>query len=368
MRIAQIVSMYEAVPPRYYGNTERAVSYLTEELVQRGHAVTLFASGDSRTSARLAPTVDRGLRTRFTDQEMQEVAIPLHLAMLNEVFQHVKEFDIVHCHLDYLPFGWEPFIQPPMVTTLHSRLDPFFWQPVIEHFPKTALVSVSDQQRKPLESLCPHWIDTVYNAVPVEEFLFSAARGDYLLFVGRIAPPKRVDWVIEIAKRTGMPLKIVATVDPVDREYFEEQIEPLLDHPLIEYLGEVDEFTKRALMLGAYAVTFLIGWPESFDLVMIEALACGTPVLALNRGSVPEVLRDGVTGIIRETVDELIAAVPLVATMDRFACRREAEQRFSSRTMALGYEQVYQRVIADHKQRLGTTSLRTSEMRMPISA
>lgn len=344
MRIAQVAPMYEAVPPLKYGGTERVVSYLSEELVRRGHDVTLFASGDSQTTARLVPTVDRALRMRFSHSEMHELGLPLHLAMLGDVFARASEFDIIHCHLDYLPFPFEPFIDTPIVTTLHGRLDLPVLQHIFAKFSNARVISISDSQRAPLKRLQPNWVGTVYNAVPVEEFPFSAKPGKYLLFVGRIALEKRLDSAIEIAKRSGMPLKIAAKIDPTDQEYFEREIKHLLDHPLIEFVGEVDEKTKRRLMVNAYALAFPIDWPEPFGMVMAEALACGTPVLALNRGSVAEVLRHGVTGIIGETVDDLVVGVPQIAEIDRRLCRLEAEMRFSTKAMAEGYETIYGRI------------------------
>jgi glycosyltransferase involved in cell wall biosynthesis len=368
MRIAQVTPMYEAVPPVRYGGTERVVSYLTEELVRRGHDVTLFATGDSRTSAKLVPTVDRALRERFTAQEMREVAVPLHLAMLSEVLQRSEEFDVIHCHLEYLTFPFAPFLKAPMVTTLHGRLDYSYFKPTLTRFPNAALVSISNHQRAPLDEVKPRWVGTVYNAVPVEEFPFNPNPGKYLLFVGRIAIEKRVDWAVEMAKRTGMKLIVAAKIDPTDQEYYEREVKHLFEHPLVEFIGEVDEQTKRELMRDAYALAFPIDWPEPFGMVMIEAMACGTPVLALNRGSVPEVLRHGVSGIIGQNIDDLIAAAPIVGRMDRHACRREAERRFSSRAMASGYEQVYRRVITEFKREQLALALSSGDARIPISA
>jgi glycosyltransferase involved in cell wall biosynthesis len=349
MRIAQVAPMYEAVPPNRYGGTERVVSYLTEELVRQGHEVTLFASGDSRTNANLVPTTERALRERFSLDEMQELAIPLHMAMLSEVLQRAGEFDVIHCHNDYWVFPFEPFATTPVVTTLHGRLDLRYLPLILERFPRANLVSISYHQRAPIAALRPHWVGTVYNAVPVHEFPFAETPGDYLLFVGRIAPEKRLDWAIEIAKRTGMKLKIAAKIDVFDRAYYEREIDQLMDHPLIEYLGEVDEYEKRRLMAGAYALAFPIDWPEPFGMVMIESIACGTPVLAMNRGSVPEVLRHGVSGLVGNSPDELIALAPQIGKLDRRACRAEAERRFSTHTMASSYEQIYHRVIADRQ-------------------
>ena len=347
MRIAQVAPLYEAVPPRRYGGTERVVSYLTEALVRRGHDVTLFASGDSCTTAHLVPTTEHALREHCSLQELQDLAIPLHLAMLGEVFQQAAEFDIIHCHLDYLPFAFAPFVPTPVVTTLHGRLDQRFRLQVFARFPDAAVVSISHHQRAPLAAVHPRWVGTVHHGIPVDTFPFSAHPGDYLLFLGRIAAEKRPDWAVEIARRTGIKLKVAAKVDPYDQDYYEREIKHLLDHPLVEYLGEVDEQEKRRLLAGASALLFPIDWPEPFGLVQIEALACGTPVLALNRGSVPELLRHGVTGLIGNSVDELIALAPDLGALDRRACRREAERRFSASVMADGYERVYQRVIAE---------------------
>ena len=367
MRIAQVAPMYEAVPPHRYGGTERVVSYLTEELVRRGHDVTLFASGDSRTSARLVPTTDRALRERFSLEEMQELAIPLHLAMLGEVFQRADEFDIIHCHNDFYPFAFEPFIQTPVITTMHGRLDLRYLPPIFRKFPHVNVVSISYHQRAPLAQIRPHWVGTVYNAIPVEAFPFSEKPGDYFLFLGRIAPEKRVDWAVEIAKRTGIKLKVAAKVDVYDREYYELEIKHLFDDPIVEFLGEVDEYEKRELLAGAYALAFPIDWPEPFGIVMIEAMACGTPVLAMNRGSVPEVLRHGVSGLVGNSVDELVALAPRLGELDRRACRREAERRFSSRIMAEGYLQVYQRVIVERKSGELARALGAPDQRVPVT-
>lgn len=368
MRIAQVAPMYEAVPPHRYGGTERVVSYLTEELVRRGHDVTLFASGDSRTSAKLVPTSEAALRERFTLQEMRDVAPPLHLAMMGEVLQRADEFDIIHSHVDYFPWAFAPFTRTPLVTTMHGRLDVAYWPPLIERFPKTPLVSISHHQRAPLASLHPRWVGTVYNGIPVNEFPFSPKQGDYFLFLGRIAVEKRPDWAVEIARRTGIKLKVAAKVDPYDQAYFDSEIKHLFDDPLVEYLGEADEQEKRQLLAGAYALLFPIDWPEPFGMVQVEALACGTPVLAMNRGSVPEVLRHGVSALVGNSVDELVALAPHLGKLDRRACRAEADRRFSSTAMAEGYEQVYRRVIAErHTDELALT-LGAPAKRVPISA
>jgi glycosyltransferase involved in cell wall biosynthesis len=348
MHIAQIAPMYEAVPPYRYGGTERVVSYLTEELVRRGHTVTLFASGDSRTSAHLEPTTERALRERFSLREMQEQGVPLHMAMLGEVLQRAGEFDIIHSHVDYLAWPFAPFVDTPIVTTMHGRLDLSYIPPLLQRCPGASLVSISHHQRAPLAPLRPRWVGTVYNAIPVAEFPFSDMPGDYLLFLGRITPEKRPDWAVEIARRTGIPLVVAAKVDPYDQEYYEREIAHLFDDPLVTFLGEVDEQEKRRLLVEAYALVFPIDWPEPFGMVMIEALACGTPVLAMNCGSVPEVLNHGINSLIGSSVDELVALAPMLGMLNRHACRREAEDRFASPVMASSYEQIYQRAITDH--------------------
>lgn len=368
MRIAQVAPMYEAVPPRMYGGTERVVSYLTEELVRRGHDVTLFASGDSRTSARLVPTTHESLRERFTAKEMQELGLPLHLAMIGDVLGKAAEFDILHCHIDFFPFPFQQLIRTPIVTTLHGRLDVPSLPVFFSNFPESPVVSISYNQRTPLASLHPHWVGTVYNGIPVHRFPFSERGGDYLLFLGRIALEKRVDWAVEIARRTGIKLKIAAKIDPTDRTYYETEIAHLFDDPLVEYVGEVDEQEKRRLLAGAYGLVFPIDWPEPFGMVQTEALACGTPVLAMNRGSVPEVLRHGVTALIGNTVDELADLAPRLKEIDRHACRREALRRFSDKVMADGYEQVYKRVIAERQTEELALQIGAGNGRMPISA
>jgi glycosyltransferase involved in cell wall biosynthesis len=368
MRIAQVAPMYEAVPPHRYGGTERVVSYLTEELVRRGHDVTLFASGDSRTSAHLAPTTETALRERFTLQEMRDLGCPLHLAMIGEVLQRADEFDVIHCHIDYFPWPFEPFVHTPIVTTMHGRLDLDYLPPLLQRAPRATLVSISHHQREPLAPYRPHWVGTVYNGIPVEEFPFGPTPGDYFVFLGRIAPEKRPDWAVEIAVRSGIKLKVAAKVDPYDQEYFDREIKHRFDHPLVEFLGEVDEARKRELLAGAYGLLFPIDWPEPFGMVQAEALACGTPVLAMNRGSVPEVLRHGTTALIGETVDELVELAPRLGELDRRVCRREAERRFSARSMAIGYERVYQRVIQERQGEELLLPLRKRTKRVPASA
>jgi glycosyltransferase involved in cell wall biosynthesis len=340
MRIAQIAPLTESVPPRTYGGTERVVSYLTEELVAMGHDVTLFASGDSRTSAKLMSTTPRSLRQQMTRDELINVSPYLHLAMLSTVYRRAGEFDLIHSHVDHCTFPFTRLTSTPTLTTMHGRLDWPILPPIMRCYPEVALVSISMTQRAPFDELAVNWAGCVPNGIALDHFPLNPKPGDYLTFVGRIAPEKRPDWLVEVARRTGMPLKVGAKVDPVDQPYWEEEIEPLFKANGVEFLGEVDEQEKAALLGGAYATIFPIDWPEPFGLVVAESLACGTPVIAMRRGSVPELLRHGVSGFICDSVDEMVAAVAKVPQLDRGACRLEA-QRFGSGSMCTGYEQVY---------------------------
>lgn len=347
MRIAQIAPMYEPVPPKYYGGTERVVACLCDGLVARGHTVTLFASGESHTRAALRATTPRALRRQMTRDEMLTVAPLLHLAMLSRVLQQADEFDIIHSHVDHYTFPFSRFVATPVVTTMHGRLDLPYLPPVLSCYPEAALVSISLSQRQPLAELPINWVGCVPNGLAVDEIPFNARGGDYLVWIGRICPEKRPDWAVEVARRANMPLKVAAKIDPVDEDYWRTEIEPLFKANRVIFVGEVDDAEKAALIGGAYATLFSIDWPEPFGLVMVESLACGTPVIAMNRGSVPEVLRDGVSGIICDALDEMVAAVPRVARLDRRTCRREAE-RFSAAIMATGYEQVYQQLLTSY--------------------
>jgi glycosyltransferase involved in cell wall biosynthesis len=340
MRIAQIAPLYERVPPLLYGGTERIISYLTEELVRQGHDVTLFASGDSITRARLVPCSERSLRLD------KRVVDPLahHFVLLEEVFARADEFDILHFHIDYIHF---PISQRQKnlrhISTLHGSLDGRDLKPLFKTFSKVPVISISNAQRRPLPWV--NWQGTVYHGLPVDLYRPRKDPGEYLVFIGRISVEKRVDRAIEIAKRTGMPLKIAAKVDNADRKYFEKAIRPLLDDSLIEWIGEVGESDKQILLSNACALLFPIDWPEPFGLVLIEAMACGTPAIAYRCGSVPELIDEGVTGFI---VDDLNAAVEGVAkaeTLDRVLCRRRFEERFSVKRMAQSYLEIYDRIL-----------------------
>jgi glycosyltransferase involved in cell wall biosynthesis len=337
LRIAQVAPLYERVPPRLYGGTERVVACLTDELVRRGHRVTLFASGDSRTAAKLISPVERALRL---DPEPGDTLAP-HVLELAQVFDRAAEFDLIHCHVDYLAFPFSRLVRTPTLHTLHGRLDLPFLVPIFRYLRDVAIVSISHAQRAPLRTLNPAWAGTVHHGLPLERYPYYKDGGDYLAFLGRIAPEKRPDLAIAVAKRVGIPVKIAAKVDPADRAYFERQIEPLLDDPLVEYLGEIDEEAKPEFLGNALALLFPIDWPEPFGLVMIEAMACGTPVIARPCGSVPELVVAGRTGFIVDTLDELVDAVKRVRTIDRAACRRHVEEHFTVERMVDDYEAIY---------------------------
>ena len=339
MRIAQIAPLYERVPPQYYGGTERVVSYLTEELVRQGHEVTLFASGDSVTQARLVAACPHALRL---DPLCQDPGMH-HVVLLDQVFRHAADFDLLHFHLDYLHFPLVRRHPMPTVTTLHGRLDIPDLVPLYQAFPEMPVISISQAQRQPLPGL--NWQGTVYHGLPEELYTFHAAPGAYLAFLGRISPEKRVDRAIDIAKRVGLPLKIAAKVDPADQAYFASTIQPLLHDPLVDYLGEIGERDKDAFLGQAYALLFPIDWPEPFGLVLSEALACGTPVIAFGHGSVPELIEDGVTGFIVSTVEEAVQAVLRVPTVSRGRCRQVFEARFSVARMAADYLRIYHRLV-----------------------
>ena len=336
MRIAQISPLDEAVPPAFYGGTERVVSYLTEALVDLGHDVTLFASGDSRTRARLEAACPRSLRL---DPSIRDPLAP-HLAMLEDVRRRADDFDILHCHLSYLPFPLFSELETPFLTTLHGRLDLPEVQSVFDLFPEAAVVSISHSQRRPLPRA--NWLATVHHGVP-ENLLTPQpqVQPTYLAFMGRISPEKRPDLAVEIAARAGLPLKIAAKVDRADKAYFETVIEPLLGQPHVEFLGEINDAEKPAFLSGAVALLFPIDWPEPFGLVMIEAMACGTPVIAFNRGSVPEVIVQGVSGYIVNDVEEAVRAAAQVHLLSRREVRRQFEGRFTAARMALRYLDIY---------------------------
>ena len=341
MRIAQVAPLFESVPPRLYGGTERVVSYLTEELVRQGHEVTLFASGDSVTSAKLVPGCERAL---WRDPECRET-LPHHVRMLDQVFRAASQFDIIHFHGDYIHFPLLRYHRTPTVTTLHGMVRRHDLAPLFQAYPDVPLVSISNDQRAPL----PHanWRATVYHGLPRALHTFRADGGEYLLFIGRISPEKRLDRAIEIARRSGRKLKVAAKIYGEDRTYYQSTIKPLLreSRSFVEFIGEVGGRDKDELIGHAHALLFPIDWPEPFGLVMIESLACGTPVIAWRNGSVPEIIQPGRSGFIVDNMEDAVEAVDHVARLSRADCRAAFEERFDAACMASNYERVYHRLV-----------------------
>ncbi|HEY3538899.1 MAG TPA: glycosyltransferase family 4 protein [Trinickia sp.] len=346
MRIAQIAPLYEAVPPKFYGGTERVVSYLTEALVELGHDVTLFASGDSVTSATLEAAWPRALRL---DPSIRDPFAP-HVLLLEQVRRVATDFDVLHFHLDYLPFSLFADAETPSVTTLHGRLDLPELQPVFNTFTDSPVISISESQRIPLPQA--RWLGNVYHGLP-EKLLTPQphCEPEYLAFLGRICPEKRVDTAIRIAAMSGLPLKIAAKVDKADQDYFKSEIEPLLSHANVEFIGEIDETRKPEFLSRAKALLFPIDWCEPFGLVMIEAMACGTPVIAFNRGSVPEVIDHAVTGYIVEDVQGAVAALQRLDELSREEIRAQFERRFTAQAMAREYVERYTALIEQRARR-----------------
>lgn len=342
LRIAQVSPLYERVPPALYGGTERIVSYLTDELVRRGHQVTLFASGDSRSGARLVAPAPRALRL---DSVVND-ELAFHLMEMAQVFEHTRDFDVIHSHVGYLAFPFARLTRAASLHTLHGRLDLPGVHPVFRYFRDEPLVSISHAQRLPMKALGVTWAGTVHHGLPLADYPYSPRGGRYLAFLGRLSPEKRPDLAIALAKRVGLPLKIAAKVDPVDRAYFEREIQPLLGHPLVEFVGEIGEGAKASFLGDALALVFPIDWPEPFGLVMIEALACGTPVIARRCGSVPEIIVPGRTGFIADTLEGMELAVRRLDRIDRAKCRREVEARFTVERMVDGYEALYRGLAA----------------------
>jgi len=338
LRIAQVAPLHESVPPRLYGGTERIVSYLTEQLVASGHEVTLFASGDSRTSARLIPGCRRALRLAHCSD-----TCALHLAMVERVARRAPEFDIAHFHIDYLHFPVSRREHYANVTTLHGRLDLPDIFPMFARSAELPMVSISDAQRAPLPDLT--WQGTVYHGFPHDLYRFEPTPGSYLAFLGRVSPEKGLDRAIEIAGLAGHRLRIAAKIDRHDRNYYNERIVPLLRQPHVEYLGEIGEHEKQELLGGALALLFPIDWPEPFGMVMVEAMACGTPVIAFPRGSVTEVIDDGVTGRVCDNVEQAVSAVAHIHELSRATCRRVFEQRFTAARMTDEYVAIYRRIL-----------------------
>jgi glycosyltransferase involved in cell wall biosynthesis len=342
MRIAQVAPLYEAVPPRLYGGTERIVAHLTDALVELGHDVVLFASADARTKARLVPVRDQAIRL---DPHPLKSDLAAHLTMLHELHRRADEFDILHFHVDLVHFPFFEELAGRTVTTLHGRLDLKDLAGAYRCWPDYPLVSISGDQRRPLP--LANWIATIAHGVRQSLYRFTPepADGGYLAFLGRISPEKRPDRAIAIAKRTGLRFKIAAKVDAVDRAYFAETIEPLLGDPLIEFVGEIGDAQKSAFLGNARALLFPIDWPEPFGLVMIEAMACGTPVIAYRHGSVPEVIDEGVTGFVVDSEEEAVRAVRRLGEIDRRQVRACFERRFAARRMASEYVALYEELV-----------------------
>ncbi len=339
MRIAQVAPLYESVPPCLYGGTERVVSWLTEELVRLGHDVTLFASGDSVTNARLVPACPRALRL---DSQCKD-PLAHHVIMMEHVFSESANFDLIHCHVDYIHFPLARRTDAPCLTTLHGRLDIPDLVAVYQAFREQPLVSISDSQRAPLP--WANWQATVRHGMPRQSLTYCGGEGKYLAFLGRVSPEKGLEDAIKIACRSGMPLKIAAKVDQADRLYFEDRIKPLLKCRLVEFIGEIGNDEKNAFLGHAAALLFPINWPEPFGIVMIEALACGTPVVAYRSGSVPEIVEDGITGFIVSDIEGAIGAVNQLEQIDRWRCRKHFEHNFSDERMAREYLTIYQRLV-----------------------
>jgi glycosyltransferase involved in cell wall biosynthesis len=346
MRIAQVAPLYESVPPKYYGGTERVVSYLTEELVRQGHEVTLFASGDSITKACLVPACRRSLR--LDERCVDHMAH--HLVMLEHVFARAADFDIVHFHVDYMHFPLSRRDPITHVTTLHGRLDIPDLVPLYQEYREMPVISISYVQRQPLQ--WANWQATVHHGLPANRYRFRSEPGRYLAFLGRISPEKRVDRAIEIAKQVGMPLKIAAKIDRVDKDYFDLVIAPMLRNSLVEFVGEIGERAKDEFLGNAYALLFPIDWPEPFGLVMIEALACGTPVIAYRSGAVPEIMEQGRTGFVVDALEDAVDAVQRVPQLSRKRCREVFEKRFTVARMASDYIRVFERLISKNREKM----------------
>lgn len=348
MRIAQIAPLIESVPPRKYGGTERVVYNLTEGLVEAGHEVTLFASGDSSTRARLVAPVSESLRLGRKSRS----PFVMHMLMLSKVYEEMEgEFDIIHSHLEYLTLPFAARSSTPTVLTMHGRLDTPDYDRMLMQYAGMPYVSISDAQRVPVPDI--NWVGTIYHGYPESLFEFNPDPEGYFLYLGRFSEEKRPDQAIMLARACNVKLKIAAKIDPADRAYFKERIEPLLGHPLIEFVGEVDDRRKALLLQNARGLLNPIDWPEPFGLVMIEALACGTPVIVRRCGSSPEVIASGTTGFVCETRQEFIDAIRNIDTISRRACRREFERRFTRDRMTSNYVKLYHELIAAARQKRG---------------
>ena len=343
MKIAQVPPLIESVPPKGYGGTERIVSFITEELVRRGHEVSLFATADSDSDAQIVPIAPQGLRMFEGNIE----TLAYHFIQIDEVIRHSREFDIIHFHNDYLHFPSSRMNEYNHVTTLHGRLDNIGLVPLYKRYSDMPLVSISNKQRSPIQFA--NWIATVYHGLPKDMYRLGNGNGDYLAFIGRISAEKRPDRAVEIAKRTGIKLTIAAKVDAADVEYY-KSIKYLLDHPLVDFVGEIGEDKKEEFLGNALALLFPIDWPEPFGLVMIESMACGTPVVAFSSGSVPEVINEGETGYIVSSIGEAVNAVNRIHKISRDGCRKKFEERFDVKIMVDNYEKVYSKILEEKEK------------------
>ncbi|HUK47527.1 MAG TPA: glycosyltransferase family 4 protein [Terriglobales bacterium] len=359
MRIAQVAPLYESVPPKFYGGTERVVSWLTEELVRMGHDVTLFASGDSMTTAKLVPVCQEALR--LSPECVDQMAH--HLVLLESVLRQKDEFDLIHFHIDYLHYPLSRRDRYVHVTTLHGRLDIPDLVPLYQIYDDIPVISISDAQRDPLPHL--NWQGTVHHGLPIDSYKFHRKSGNYLAFLGRTSPEKGIDRAIEIARAAGVPLKIAAKVDKVDQEYFETVIQPLLNTQNIEFVGEIGYPEKNEFLGNAAALLFPISWPEPFGIVMIEAMACGTPVIAHPFGSVPEVVEDGVSGYLVSDESSAVEAVKNLNKLDRKRVRKYFEQHFTADRMALDYLKIYERMVTRKKSPLTASTGVLNWMKLP---
>jgi glycosyltransferase involved in cell wall biosynthesis len=359
MRIAQVAPLYESVPPKLYGGTERVVSWLTEELVRLGHDVTLFASGDSMTTAKLIPSCQESLR--LSPESVDHLAH--HIVQLEQVLRRKDEFDLIHFHVDYLHYPLSRRERYTHVTTLHGRLDIPDLVPLYDVYSEMPVISISDSQREPLPRL--NWQGTVHHGLPVDSYKFHRKTGKYLAFLGRTSPEKGLDRAIAIARDAGIPLKIGAKVDKADQEYFETVIQPLLGAADIEFVGEIGYPEKNEFLGDACALLFPIAWPEPFGIVMIEAMACGTPVIAYPFGSVPEVVEDGVSGYLASDQAAAVEAAKQIEKIDRKKVRKHFEKNFTADRMALDYLKIYERMVSRKKTPLTASSGVLNWMKLP---
>ena len=348
MKIAQVAPLCESVPPKTYGGTERIVSFLTEELLNLGHDVTLFASGDSITRARLIAHAPESLRLK---KDCEDMLAP-HIVQLKEVVEMAGEFDLIHFHTDYLNFLFEDQLKTPHLTTLHGKLTIPELQAVYNKFSGQPVVSISNHQRLPLPQA--NFVATIHHGLPEDLFRQGNGDGNYLAFIGRISPEKRCDRAIEIAIATNTPIKIAAKIDKVDTDYFDTEIRHLMNHPLVTYIGEINEAEKQEFLGNAKALLFPIDWSEPFGLVMIEAMACGTPVIAWNKGSVSEIIEEEKTGFIVDNLGQAVKAIDKIPSVDRTLVRKTFEKRFVARRMAMDYVRVYQELVMKHKAEFST--------------